>query len=227
MSNALLQARKIRKKFTYPVENELLKGIDLTVEPGEAIAIMGRSGQGKSTLLHILGTLEGATDGELFIGGEEATIYNKSRLRNRLLSFVFQSYHLMDDFSVLDNVLMPAKIARKDTRKGSAAYNQALLHLEAVELSDRMHFNTRLLSGGEKQRVAIARALCNDPALIFADEPTGNLDEHTSAHIQRLLLDCVEKQGKSLVLVTHDSDFAGKCHKTYRLEEGSLSLHSR
>jgi len=218
----ILEARKIHKKFTYPIENDLLKGIDLAVKPGESTAIIGRSGQGKSTLLHILGTLEAATAGVLLVDGEAVNFYNKSRIRNRQLAFIFQSFHLMDDFSVLDNVLMPAKIARKDTQKGSAAYKQAQEHLEAVELIDRMHFNTRLLSGGEKQRVAIARALCNDPDLIFADEPTGNLDEQTSLHIQQLLLDCVEKHHKALVVVTHDTDFAARCNNTYRLENGGL-----
>lgn len=219
----ILTARNIHKRFSKPIENYLLKGIDLTVKRGESIAIVGRSGQGKSTLLHILGTLETATSGDLLVDGEAVTFSNKSRIRNQQLAFIFQSFHLLDDFTVIDNILMPARIARKDTQKGSPAYNAALEHLEAVGLSNRAHFYTKLLSGGEKQRVSIARALCNDPDLIFADEPTGNLDEETSAHIQELLLDCVEKHNKALVVVTHDIDFANKCHSCYHLENGLLS----
>lgn len=222
----IFEARNIHKRFTYPVDNYLLKNLDLSAKAGEATAIIGRSGQGKSTLLHILGTLEAATEGELIIGGESVNFYNKSRIRNQQLAFIFQSFHLMDDFSVLDNVLMPAKIARTDTRKGSKAYARALENLEAVGLSERVHFNTCLLSGGEKQRVAIARALCNDPDLIFADEPTGNLDDQTSLQIQQLLLDCVEKHKKTLVVVTHDKEFAHRCHTTYRLEGGGLAIEA-
>ncbi len=218
----ILQACNIHKRFKKPLDLYLLKGIDLTVKRGESAAIVGKSGQGKSTLLHILGTLESSTTGDLLIGGEKVSFINKSRIRNKQLAFIFQSFHLFEDFSVLDNILMPAKIARQDTHPGSDAHQKAMEDLVAVGLEKRAHFHAKLLSGGEKQRVAIARALCNDPDLIFADEPTGNLDDETSAQIQELLLNCVKKNNKALVVVTHDTAFANKCHTCYNLENGIL-----
>ena len=169
----ILEARNIHKRFTYPIDNYLLKNIDLSVAPGESTAIIGRSGQGKSTLLHILGTLEAATEGELFVGGESVNIYNKSRIRNQHLAFIFQSFHLMDDFSVIDNVLMPAKIARRDTQKGSEAYQKALEHLEAVELTDGpgpMESMARCSKGSTASRRCKARFRCDLPRPAKTDE---------------------------------------------------------
>jgi lipoprotein-releasing system ATP-binding protein len=219
----ILKASNLHKAYYNPIKVAILNGIDLTVYQGETIAITGRSGQGKSTLLHILGTLENACAGVLEIAGNPVTSFNKSQIRNKNIAFILQSFHLLEDYTSLENVLMPARIARKKTSKGNKAYEHGLQLLERVGLSDRAHFNTKLLSGGEKQRVAIARALCNDPDLIFADEPSGNLDKQTSIAIHDLLLGFAKEQGKSLIIVTHDKDLAQLCDKRYLLQDGALT----
>lgn len=218
----VLQAKGIKKAFYSPVRVQILKNIDLTVMRGDTVAIMGRSGEGKSTLLQILGTLENPCAGTLEIDGETVGNFNKSKIRNKKLAFIFQSFHLLEDYTALENVLMPAKIARTNTNKGSPAYQHACNLLEYVGLSDRLHFNTKLLSGGEKQRVAIARALCNNPDLIFADEPSGNLDRKTSEHIHNLLIDFAKNQNKTLIIVTHDIELANLCSRQYVIEDGQL-----
>lgn len=219
-----LKANKIKKKFLEPVPLELLKGIELSVEPGQTIAIMGKSGEGKSTLLHILGTLDTASEGTLEIAGQPVTRHNVARIRNESIGFVFQSFYLLEDYTVLQNALMPAKIARKAVHEGSRAYFQAVDLLEQVGLKDRMHHFGKQLSGGEKQRVAIARALCNNPEIIFADEPSGNLDSHTAIGIHSLLLNFAKEKKKSLILVTHDQDLANLCDVCYSLKDGLLVL---
>lgn len=218
----ILRAAGISKTFYDPAHIEILLNINLEVQRGDTIAIMGRSGEGKSTLLHILGTLETSCTGTLEIDAEPVTLLNKSRLRNTKLAFIFQSFHLLEDYTALENVLMPARIARKNTAKGSEAYERAQTLLKTVGLSERCHFNTKLLSGGEKQRVAIARALCNDPDIILADEPSGNLDRQTSNQIHELLLNFAHDQGKTLICVTHDPILAGMCSTRYRLHNKSL-----
>lgn len=222
-SKPILKAKAIHKAFYNPSLVQILRGVDLTIMPGDTVAIMGRSGEGKSTLLQILGTLESACSGYLEIANQTVNNFNKSKIRNKNLAFIFQSFHLLEDYTALENVLMPASIARSSISQGSLAYNRACQLLEKVGLDSRKHFNTKLLSGGEKQRVAIARALCNDPDIIFADEPSGNLDKQTSQHIHELLLDFAHNQGKTLVLVTHDADLAAMCSRRFRLCEGILS----
>lgn len=219
----LLTAKNLRKTFHNPNPIEILKGIDLEVAHGETVAILGRSGQGKSTLLQILGTLENPSEGSLSIADQEVTAFNKSRIRNRNIAFVFQSFHLLEDYTALENVLMPARIARADLSAQSPARRRATELLELVGLTDRAHFNTKLLSGGEKQRVAIARALCNNPDILFADEPSGNLDKQTSQAIHDLLIGFAKQEGKALILVTHDMDLARLCDQRYILEAGHLS----
>lgn len=222
----MLKASKIIKKFTYPQTLTLLQGIDLTVEKGETVAIMGRSGEGKSTLLHILGTLDSPSSGTLEICGKGATSSNLSHIRSELIGFVFQSFHLLEDYTVIQNVLMPARIARKSVSKLSPTYISAEKLLHQVGLGDRMHHFGKQLSGGEKQRVAIARALCNDPAILFADEPSGNLDRTTAQGIHELLLSFAKEQQKSLILVTHDQELASLCDKTYVLKNGLMSCQT-
>lgn len=219
----MLKALSITKKFTYPQNISLLRGIDLTVEKGETVAIMGRSGEGKSTLLHILGTLDSSSSGTLEICGKLATRGNLSLIRNELIGFVFQSFHLLEDYTVIQNVLMPARIARKSTSVMSPAYIQAEKLLYQVGLGHRLHHFGKQISGGEKQRVAIARALCNDPDILFADEPSGNLDRNTAQGIHDLLLSFAKEQKKSLVIVTHDQELAALCDKIYILENGVLN----
>lgn len=219
---AILEARGVKKRYTAPVDVTVLSGVDLTVYPNESVAIMGRSGEGKSTLLQILGTLEKPSYGSIHIAGQKITPMTVSRIRRRNISFVFQSYHLLDDYTVFDNVLMPARIDRQSVRMNSRAYLRAQELLNLVGLSHREQFNTKLLSGGEKQRVAIARALINDPNLIFADEPSGNLDQESADIIHNLLLSFSKQEGKALIIVTHNEKLAELCNKQYTLKHGLL-----
>lgn len=222
--NIVLRARQITKRFLTPTPIVVLKEIDLEINRGESIAIVGKSGEGKSTLLHILGTLEKPSSGTLEICEHNTAHSSLSLLRSQHIGFIFQSYNLLDDYTVLDNVLMPAKIARKPTHKGSIAYQRALKLLENVGLESRAGFLAKLLSGGEKQRAAIARALCNDPDLILADEPSGNLDHFHSQEVHSLLINLARDLNKSLIVVTHDKDFSSLCDKTLLLKDGNLSV---
>jgi ABC-type lipoprotein export system ATPase subunit len=219
----VLKAQRLSKTFFTPTPVVILKQIDLEVHHGESIAITGKSGEGKSTLLHILGTLEKPCSGKLEICGQDIASTPLSILRNQSIGFIFQSYNLLEDYTVLDNVLMPAKIARRSIHPGTLAYQRALMLIEAVGLTHRAHFLTKLLSGGEKQRVAIARALCNDPQLILADEPSGNLDHAHSQEIHSLLLQLCKEFQKSLIVVTHDKELSSLCHRTLLLKDGNLT----
>lgn len=218
----ILQAKQLSKTFHTPAVVNILNNLNLVIRRGESVAITGKSGEGKSTLLQILGTLESMTSGSLEIDGQAVSLFNRSRIRNRKLGFIFQSFHLLEDYTALENVLIPARIGRKNTAAKEKAYDRACQLLEHVGLRDRLHFNTKLLSGGEKQRVAIARALCNDPDIILADEPSGNLDKETAHHIHRLLLDLSHQQGKTLIIVTHDHELAGMCSTRYHLANSTL-----
>jgi len=219
----ILRAKKLCKRFLTPTPVDVLRGINLDIAPGESVAIVGKSGEGKSTLLHILGTLEKPTSGSLEICGQEVSSAPLPLLRNRYIGFIFQHYHLLEEETVLDNILMPAKIARLPTGQGTPAYKRALALLEKVGLKKRASFAAKLLSGGEKQRAAIARALINDPDLILADEPTGNLDHAHSQEIHTLLLSLIKEGNKSLIVVTHDVEFASLCTRKLLLKDGSLS----
>jgi len=219
----ILSAKNISKSFKAPIKTTILKNISLEVAAGETVAIMGKSGEGKTTLLHILGTLEPPTEGSLEICGLPATSSNQNHLRNQKIGFIFQAYNLLEDYTVLENILMPAKIAHQDIKPGSPAHQRALELLEEVGLSHRADFPAKLLSGGEKQRAAIARAFLNDPVLILADEPSGNLDHAHSTIIYNLLLGAAQKRGKALIVVTHDRELAALCQKTYSLMDGVLT----
>jgi lipoprotein-releasing system ATP-binding protein len=218
-----LEAKKLSKTFSGPTPVEVLTNVSLSVAPGESVAITGASGEGKSTLLHILGTLESPTNGSLHIGGSPIpSLYRCASLRNSKIGFVFQSCHLLDDYTVLENVLMPARIARQSISPCSPAHTRATSLLKRVGLNHRSTFLAKLLSGGEKQRVAIARALCNNPTLLLADEPSGNLDHTTSQHIHSLLLETTKKEKKSLIVMTHDHELANLCDTHYLLQDGTL-----
>lgn len=218
----LLKAKNIKKAFYHPKPVLILDGIDLTIYSGESVAIVGRSGEGKSTLLQILGTLEDPCEGFLEIANQKVNDKNKTKIRNQSIGFVFQSFHLLEDYTALENVLMPARIARHNIGKGSTAEARAFFLLEKVGLADRAHFHTKLLSGGEKQRVALARAMCNNPDIVFADEPSGNLDRQTAHLIHSILLNLVHEEKKALVVVTHDKELAALCSKQYELKSGRL-----
>lgn len=215
----VLQAEGIKKSFLMPKRLDVLAGINLTVCKGESVAICGRSGEGKTTLLHILGTLEEPDSGTLLIRGVKATSRNAFLLRQKETGFIFQSFNLLEDFSALDNVLMPAAIARQPISK-----EKGLELLSEVGLLGRAEAPAKVLSGGERQRVAIARSLCNNPSLILADEPTGNLDRANAKRIGDLLMDAVRKKNKSLILVTHDAELAALCDRRYLLEDGLLKI---
>jgi lipoprotein-releasing system ATP-binding protein len=220
----ILKAKNITKQFLTPTPVEVLKGIDLEVHRGETLAITGKSGEGKSTLLHLLGTLEKPTSGSLEICGRNSAESSLAELRNKHIGFIFQSFNLLDDYTLLDNVLMPARIARKSVHQGSPAYLRAIELLEIVGLKNRANFLAKLLSGGEKQRAAIARALCNDPDLILADEPSGNLDHSHSQEVHSLLIGLAKDFNKSLIVVTHDRELSSLCNKTLLLKDGILSV---
>ncbi len=217
-----LQASHLRK--TYPGSEPIciLKDVSLTASFGKSIAICGKSGCGKSTLLHIFGTLDSPDEGEIILCGESTRKAFLPALRNRHIGFIFQSFHLLEEYSVLDNVLMPAKIGRQPTHQGSPSHQNALSLLEEIGLIGKKDLPAKLLSGGEKQRASLARAFCNNPSLILADEPTGNLDAAHARQIQELLLGCAKKQDKALIVVTHDPEFASLCDEIYELKEGVL-----
>ncbi len=219
-----IELRNIRKVFkTVYEEIELFKDLSLKVEKGELIAIMGPSGVGKTTLLHIIGTLERPTEGRVFLDSRDITGLSDeelSKVRNEKIGFVFQFHHLLPEFTALENVMMPLLI-----RGASEAEERAKEVLEKVGLSKRLHHRPSQLSGGEKQRVAIARAIVSRPEILLADEPTGNLDWKTAERILNLLLELHEEMKFTTIIVTHNSYIAEKCDKIYLLEKGRLKCY--
>ena len=200
----------------------VLDGVDFELARGEAVAIVGASGAGKSTLLHILGALDRPTDGEVLIDGSPVAGLADEELaavRNRRIGFVFQFHHLLREFTALENVMMPTLI-RGDTP--SEARKRARKLLVDVGLGERLQHKPRQLSGGEQQRVAVARALANEPVVLLADEPSGNLDTETSARLHDLLFDLRERRSLSLVVVTHNLDLASRADRTLTMELGRL-----
>ncbi|SYX09012.1 Lipoprotein-releasing system ATP-binding protein LolD,lipoprotein transporter ATP-binding subunit,Predicted ABC-type transport system involved in lysophospholipase L1 biosynthesis, ATPase component,lipoprotein releasing system, ATP-binding protein,ABC transporter [Chlamydia poikilotherma] len=218
----LIQAKNLSKIVQQSNQNiEILRNISFDLHPGEVVAITGASGNGKSTLLHLLGTLDTPSSGELLFFGKEKENYNLSQLRNQHIGFIFQNFYLLEDDTVIKNILMPASIARKSISKGSSAYKKALQLIESVGLSHRIHSRCCNLSGGEKQRVAIARALINDPSILLADEPSGNLDDQTSQYIHNLLLS-QSHDSRGVLIVTHNKQLARQCHREAILQNGEL-----
>lgn len=215
----MIQAKGIEKSFG---TLKVLKGIDFSAQKAEVVAIMGASGAGKSTLLQILGTLSTPDAGTLVIDGVEVSSLRGDRLaefRNRRLGFVFQFHHLLPEFTALENVMIPAFIAGR-SRKDAQAEATALL--TDLGLSERLNHKPSELSGGEQQRVAIARALINRPAVLFADEPSGNLDSKTKAELHRLFFDLRDKYGQTIVIVTHDPELAAMCDRSLYMVDGQF-----
>lgn len=211
--------------YTNGQELKVLKGLDLELKQGEFVAIIGPSGAGKSTLLHILGILDQPTDGELTFEGvniKELGDRETAALRNKKVGFIFQFYHLLPEFSVLENVLMPQFISQDKLQVPVADRTLAEEILVRVGLAERMGHWPNQLSGGEQQRVAIARALFNDPGVILADEPTGNLDYKNSLEIINILHKINKVDGKTLVLVTHDEEYAKKADRIIKLKDGRI-----
>lgn len=218
----MLQIENLTKTYRLGnVEVPALRGVSFTINDGEVIAIMGRSGSGKSTLMSILGCLDLPTSGRYLLDGQDISELNDDRLaaiRNRKIGFVFQQFNLLSRTTTRRNVEMPMMYAGV----GRGRRQRAESALEAVGLAHRMNHHPSELSGGEQQRVAIARALVNDPALILADEPTGNLDSRTGEEIVNLLLDLNKQRNLTLVLVTHDPDIAARALRTIRLIDGVI-----
>lgn len=217
-SSPLLEAKGLAKHFHKTQNTPLFDNVDLTLSRGESVAILGPSGCGKTTLLHTLATLETPSKGRLYFEGQPFAQYKQTLLRNQKMGFVFQNFNLIESLSVLDNVLVPAFI--KGTKKEMITRAKHLLtHLGLEKAYDKPAHH---LSGGEKQRVALARALINDPPLILADEPTGNLDEASAHNILTLLLDQTRKHNKALLLVTHSRELALLCDTLYTLDDQGL-----
>jgi lipoprotein-releasing system ATP-binding protein len=203
-------------------ELRILRGVNLDVAPGESVAIIGKSGAGKSTLLHLLGALDQPSSGSVRIGGADVASLSRDAVagvRNRDVGFVFQFHHLLREFTALENVMIPCLVAGMDPEP---ARERAVELMSAVGLQDRMEHRPWKLSGGEQQRVAVARALANDPVLLLADEPSGNLDEQTSERLHDLLFELRGERGLAMVLVTHNRELAGRADRLLRLEEGVL-----
>lgn len=215
----MIEAKGIEKSFG---TLKVLKGIDLQVEKSEVASIMGASGAGKSTLLQILGTLSTPDAGTLIIDGTDVTELNRreiSRFRNLKLGFVFQFHHLLPEFTSLENVMIPALIAGKSEK---TAKDDALKLLDTMGLAERTSHKPSELSGGEQQRVAIARALVNRPAVLFADEPSGNLDSVTKSEIHNLFFRLRDELGQTIVIVTHDPELAKMCDRTLFMKDGQF-----
>lgn len=221
MSDVLLRAQGIRKSYPQGAgELSILKGLDLEVRAGESVSIVGASGSGKSTLLHILGTLDRPNAGEVFFEGESLFVRDEETLahfRNTKMGFVFQFHHLLAEFTAVENVMMPCRIAGEDKETARA---KALELLERIGLGSRADHYPSQLSGGELQRVAIARALVRRPLILFADEPTGNLDSQNSQMIQKLFFELKDQYGLTLIVVTHDAGFADRFGRRMRISDG-------
>ena len=222
MKNTILETNALTKSI--PTSDKMLTiltGIDLTVHSGESIAITGTSGSGKSTLLGLLAALDTPTSGTITLLGTAVGTLNedqRAQLRLGKVGFVFQSFHLLDNLTALENVMLPLELNSNDTR----VRERATQALQRVGLGERLnHFPTQL-SGGEQQRVAIARAFVIEPQLLFADEPTGNLDRATGHEVEELLFSLVQDQGTALVMVTHDEALAARCQAHYYLSNGVL-----
>jgi len=222
VSKTLLDVKCVTKTFAKSGANALdvLKGVDLEIREGEAVCIVGSSGAGKSTLLHILGTLDKPTLGKVFFEGTDLTRKSSAELaqfRSQTMGFVFQFHHLMQEFTALENVLLPCRIANDPS---GASLEKAQKLMTQLKLKDRMDHYPSQLSGGEQQRVAIARALIRNPRVLFADEPTGNLDSANAKIIQDLFFELKYERNLTLVVVTHDTYFAARFPRRLELKDG-------
>lgn len=223
MNDVFLSCKGVEKTF---VKNgrktEVLRGINMELKQGEMCAILGQSGVGKSTLLHVLGTLEPATGGKLIYNGEDVRSYSAARLarfRNESLGFIFQFHYLLQEFTALENVLMPALVSGEPKERYETMAKDLL---DEVDLAHRMDHRPGELSGGEQQRVAVARALIMNPKLVLADEPMGNLDSENASRVKKILIDLNESRGVTLALVTHDHEVADDFPRKIVMRDGRI-----
>jgi ABC-type lipoprotein export system ATPase subunit len=223
MSEPMVSARGIYKTYLLGKRAlDVLRGVDLELERGDFVALRGASGAGKSTLLHLLGGLDSPNQGEIHLGGTNLAGLSRNELaglRNREVGFIFQAYYLLPELDALENVCLPARMARKDVVQTE---KRGLDLLARVGLKERVEHKPYELSGGEQQRVAIARALINEPKLILADEPTGNLDSHTGGDIINLLCSLRDEQQTTLVVATHDANVARRAPRVIELVDGQI-----
>ena len=223
--NAIIEIVELMKIYGMgEVQVRALDEVSLTIRKGEFVAIMGPSGSGKSTLMNILGCLDRPTAGQYFLAGEDVSDLDKTKLaiiRNQRIGFIFQSYNLLPQTTALENVILPLLYNRNGKESDAEQANKAMAALEAVGLADRMEHKPQELSGGQMQRVAVARALVNDPVLILADEPTGNLDTRSGEEIMTLMSQ-LHSQGSTIVMVTHDDDIAAYAERIIRLRDGQI-----
>jgi lipoprotein-releasing system ATP-binding protein len=224
MSEPLLCARALTKTYTMGKRSlEVLRGVDLDVARGEFLALRGASGAGKSTLLHLIGGLDLPNAGEILFDGQNLVMFSERKLtefRNRRIGFIFQAYHLLPELDALENVCLPARMARVSSVKVEARGRELLAR---VGLKDRLDHKPSELSGGEQQRVAIARALINEPELVLADEPTGNLDSKTGGEIIELLKSLRIEKNTTLVIATHDAKVAANAERVIELVDGRIA----
>lgn len=216
----MIQASNIHKSYG---QLHVLKGVDMEIGRGEVVSIVGKSGAGKSTLLHILGTLDKADAGKLLINGEDVSRLNPKKLaafRNSNIGFVFQFHHLLPEFTAVENVYIPALISKQPESK---ARRRAEELLDYLNLSGRLTHKPAQLSGGEQQRVAVARSLMNQPAIVFADEPSGNLDSTSSQELHQLLFDLRRDFKQTFVIVTHNKELAAMSDRTLEMKDGRLA----
>lgn len=223
MGDAILSARNVRKTYGGGDGSfEALKGVSLDIHEGETVAILGKSGSGKSTLMHLLALLDEPTDGQIRLDGRDTydfTAKQLNRARNKTFGFVFQQFFLTPGQTVLENVILPLKIAGVGVK---TRRDRAMAALEQLELADKAKNRATDLSGGQKQRAVIARALIGNPRIIFADEPTGNLDTVTGQVVEDILFTLNREQGITLVIVTHDEDLAARCDRRIQISDGRL-----
>ncbi|ANG66546.1 ABC transporter ATP-binding protein [Chlamydia gallinacea] len=218
----LIEAKNLSKTVQCNNQNlRILNKVNLNLYPGEIVAITGASGNGKSTLLHLLGSLDTPSSGEIQLLGKSKEAYDLPAFRNQHIGFIFQNFYLLEDETVINNILIPARIAKKKVSQNSEAYDRAMTLIESIGLSHRIHARCSYLSGGEKQRVAIARSLMNDPEILLADEPSGNLDDKTSEHVHQLLLS-QSTTTRGVLIVTHNKQLANQCHRQGVLQNGEL-----
>ncbi len=226
--NTIIEAKNLSKTYGKKATAfQALKDINLKIYKGESVAIVGKSGSGKSTLMHLLALLDTPTKGKVIIGGEDSsTMSNRklNKLRGNTFGFVFQQFFMNPNDSVLENILLPLKISKI---KRSKRKNKAMEALKIVDLASKAKNKATDLSGGQKQRVCIARAIVNNPEIIFADEPTGNLDSSTGDKITDLLFELNRKKGVTLVIVTHDEDLAKLCGRIIRISDGKIISDSK